>query len=982
MLKRTVKLRLLGASLLPLATAGWAQDATSPQPPAPLAPQPSSAQDVTAAPVQSPSGQAPPQTQAPDRTPSGQDAALVADNAKDIVVTGSRISRQGFETPTPTTAISTKQLEAKAALTVTDIIAEIPSMRPNQNSNNSSNAGQSLFDLRGIGSNRTLVLLDGLRLVDTSPIPGGVNANILPAALINRVEVVTGGASSAYGSDAITGVVNIGLISSMNGGKIDVQATIAQAGDNRQKSVSAAWGHNFGDRLHFVAAGSYFRQPNIIRVRDRDWGRLGYARYQNTAANIAAGQAAQIIGPGGALAQMTFGGVITSGPLAGNRANGVAGTQFLGNGVTAPFNYGAYCGGNVYCQGGDGIRSWEIGGGVLRPKSDRYTGYGRLSYDIGATSSVYASVLYSYDKEIQTNVPNYNNGDLVIQRDNYYLPAQVRAATTTSFTIGRINNEDGFTRNTSKSQYLRFLGGAEGHLSFLDGWKWDAHFAYTRATYDASAQNNRVQSRFLAAVDAIANPAVGGVAGVAVGAPICRSTIANPTNGCVPINLFGPNTISAAGKAYYIGTSMTRTVLDQYNAGANLRGDLFNTWAGPVSFAAGGEYRRDGIRQTSDPISAITGWRQASGTPFHGSNQVKEGYAETVIPLTIPNFALMKKFEIDTAVRVANYESSGTATVWKVGANYEVNDSIRFRATYSHDFRAPSVNELYSTPVTNNGASVIDRQPGPNLNQSTTVLTITGGNPDLQPEKAKTLTYGVVLSPTFIPGFRFSADVYRIDMNNAITAFSIQDVVNNCYLRSQDLFCGAITRDPATGRITVVRALSFNAQVLKVNGIDFEARYAVPLADMGVPGSLVLGSLVSYVQHVKTIVNAAVQENAGYLTGTNATPRWRASNTLTYDLGRFTFRSLVIVVGAGRYSATYPTAADISPYHWKAEAYVDISAQYRINDHFEVYGKINNLLDKDPPFVADNAIIKALPNSSSYYDNIGRVYGIGARYRW
>ncbi|WP_162875477.1 TonB-dependent receptor plug domain-containing protein [Sphingomonas crusticola] len=963
------KLHLLGVSLLPLVAAGWAPSGAAAQAPAP---------------VQSPADPAP-QTQAPDTSPTGQDAAVAETNANDVIVTGSRISRRGFETPTPTTAISVKQLEAKAALTVTDIIAEIPSMRPNQNSNNSSNAGQSLFDLRGIGSNRTLVLLDGLRLVDTSPIPGGVNANILPAALINRVEVVTGGASSAYGSDAITGVVNIGLISSMTGGKIDVQGTIGQTGDDRQKSISASWGHNFlNDRLHFVVAGSYFRQPNIIRIRDRDWGREGYTRYQNTAANIAAGQAGQIIGPGGAMAQMTFGGVITSGPLAGNRANGVAGTQFLGNGVTAPFNYGAYCGGNVYCQGGDGVRSWEIGGGVIRPKADRYTGYSRLSYDIGETSSIYASVLYSYDKEIQTNVPNYNNGDLVIRRENYFLPAQIRTAlgTTPTFTLGRINIEDGFTRNTAKSQYLRLLTGAEGQLSFLEGWKWDTHFAYTRATYDSSAQNNRVQSRFLAAVDAIANPAVGGVPGVAVGAPICRSTIANPSNGCVPINLFGPNTISDAGKAYYLGTSWTHTILDQYNAGGNLRGDLFNTWAGPVSFATGAEYRRDGIRQTSDPISAITGWRQASGTPFHGSNWVREGYAEAVIPLTIPNFALMKKFEIDTAIRVADYQNSGTATVWKVGANYEVNDSIRFRATYSHDFRAPSVNELFSTPVTNNGASVIDRQPGPNQNQSVTVLTITGGNRDLQPEKAKTLTYGVVLSPAFFPGFRFSADVYRINMDNAITAFSIQDVVNNCYLRSQDVFCGAITRDPVTGKITVVQALSFNAQVLKVNGIDFEARYAVPLADMGVPGSLVLGSLVSYVQHVKTVVNAAVQENAGFLTGTNATPRWRASNTITYDLGRLTLRSLVTVVGAGRYSATYPTAADISPYHWKAQAYVDISAQYRINDHFEIYGKINNLLDKDPPFIADNAIIKALPNSSSYYDNIGRVYGLGARYRW
>ena len=962
------KLRLVGVSLLPFASAAWAQ-----VPPAPSA----------------------------TSNPTAEDAA--ASQVKDIVVTGSRISRAGFETPTPMTAISTKQLEAKAALTVTDIITEIPSLRPNQNSNNSANAGQTLFDLRGIGSNRTLVLLDGLRLVDTSPIPGGVNANILPAALISRVEVVTGGASSAYGSDAITGVVNIGLISQMNGGKIDVQGVISDRGDNRQKSISASYGHNFGDRLHFVAAGSYFRQPNIIRVRDRDWGREGYTRFQNTPAAIAAGAPNQQIGPGGAMAQMTFGGVITSVArvsstvpasaaalaLAGNRLNGVPATQFLGDNVIAPFNFGAICGSNVYCQGGDGVRSYDIGGGVLRPKADRYTAYSRLTYDIGDSGSIYMSGLYSYDKEVQTNVPNYNNGDLVIQRDNYYLPTQIRTAlgASPSFTLGRINIEDGFTRNTSKSQYLRFVGGAQGALGFLDGWKWDVHAAYTKATYDASAQNNRVQSRFFAAVDAVANPA-GALqqTGVAVGQPVCRVNVdTNTTNnqpGCVPINVFGPNSISAAGKAYYIGTSSTRTTLEQINAGGNVRGDLFNTWAGPVSFASGFEYRRDQVHQTSDPISAILGWRQASGAPFKGSNYVREGYVETVIPLTIPNFPLMKKFELDLAGRVTDYQSTGTAAVWKIGANYEVNDSIRFRATYSRDFRAPSVNELYSTPTTNNGASVNDRQPGPLFNTPTTVLTIGGGNPDLQPEKAKTLTYGVVLSPTFLPGFRFSTDVYRINMGNAITTFSIQDIVNNCYDRGQDLFCGQITRDPSTGRITQVKALAFNASVLKVNGIDFEARYSLPFADWGLPGQLVLGSLVSYVQHVKTIVNAAVQDNAGFLTGNNATPKWRASNTITYDVGQFTFRSLISVVGAGRYSATFPGPADISPYHFGSRTQVDISGQYRINDHFEVYAKVNNLLDKDPPFIADNAIIKALPNSSSYYDNIGRIYGLGARYRF
>ena len=954
------KLFLLGASLLPLTSPAWAQSST-------------------ATPVQSAGPQvppdAPPQVPMSDPAPAAQEPA----SSGEIVVTGSRVSRQGFETPTPMTAISTQQLEAKAAVTMTDIIAEIPSLTPNQNVNNSTNVGLSTFNLRGIGSNRTLVLLDGLRLEDTSP-TGGFNANILPALLINRIEVVTGGASSAYGSDAITGVLNVGLISSMSGGKIDVQGTISEYGDNRQKSVAVAVGHNFfGDRLHAVAAGSYFRQPNIIYQNARPWGRLGYARFTNTAAAIAAGEPAQFIGPGGTITQITYGGVITNGPT------GFRYTQFLGNGVTAPFNPGAHCGGINYCQNGDGVRSYETPAGVLRPKADRYSAYGRLTYDIGDRTAVYVSGLYSYDREIQTNVPNYNNGDLVIRANNVFLPAQIRADMTrlnlATFTLGRENLEDQSTYNTGKTQYLRLLAGAQGPLAFLGNWKWDAHFAFTRATFDSSAEHNRVQSRWLNAVDAIANPAVGGVPGVAVGAPICASTLTNPGNGCVPVNLFGPGTITPAAQAYYLGRSWVHTVLDQYNAGVNFRGDLFDTWAGPISFATGAEWRRDSINQNSDPISQITGWRQASATPFSGNNTVKEGYVEAVIPLTIPNFALMKKFEIDAAARVADYKSSGTAAVWKVGANYEVNDQIRFRATYSHDFRAPSVNDLYSSAVANNGNTVIDRRPGATNGRSTTVLTITGGNPDLQPEKANTLTYGVVLSPAFIPGFRFSADSYSIKMNNAITAFTIQDVVNNCYAGAT-VFCSAISRDPVTDLINQVRALQFNAQVLEVSGIDFEGRYAVPFNRMGLPGSLVLSSLVSYVSHVKTIASGAVQENAGFLTGTNATPKWRASNTITYDYGPLTLRALINYVGPGGYSAQFPTAKDINLYRFGGRAYVDFSVQYEVARNFEVYGKINNAFNLDPPPIADNATLKALANSSGYYDSIGRVYGLGFRFRW
>jgi iron complex outermembrane receptor protein len=898
-----------------------------------------------------------------------------------VTVTGSRVARQGFETPTPTTAISAAQLESKASLTVTDIITEIPSLAPNQNNNNSQNVGVSNFNLRSIGASRTLVLIDGLRVADTSP-TGGFNVNVIPAQLINKIDVVTGGASAAYGSDGITGVVNVGLTPQMTGGKIDLQVTGSNYGDDHATSAALSYGHDFaGGKMHAVFAASYYNQPKIIYQNARPWGRLGYTEFTNTKAAVAAGGPQFVIAPGGTLTQITYGGVITSGPV------GFKYQQFLPGGQVTSFNPGGICGGSSYCQNGDGVKTYETPAGVLLPSAERWNMYGRLSYDLTPTTQIYASVLYSNDDEIQTNVPNYNNGDLTIQRDNVYLPAQIRTQMTTlgltNFQLGRENLEDGSTINNARSIYARYLVGANGQLPFGSTWTWDAHAMLTQANYTNSAQNNRIQTNFFNAVDAVANPAVGGVAGVAAGAPICRSTIANPTNGCQPANLFGAGSISQSALNYYRGTSVVDAATMQWNGGFNVRGDLFDTWAGPISFAGGGEYRRDSINQASDPISHTLGWRQASAAPFYGSNQVREGYIETVVPLTPANTPLIKKLEVDIAARVADYDSSGAAFVWKGGVNWTLNDDIRFRASYSRDFRAPSVNDLYSAPLVSNGATVVDRVPGANFGSNPTVQTLSGGNPLLKPETANTFTGGVVYSPSFFPGFTTSVDYFNIKMGNALSVFAIQDVVNNCAAGSA-VFCAAITRDPTTGQITKVQSSTFNAASLKVSGVDIEASYALPLETLfdGWDAVFTIGNLTSYAEHIQTTVNGITQENAGFLTGGNSLPHWRSNTTFVYTEGPLTARLLMSYIGPGLYGPTIFRPTDINIYHYTGKTYFDMSVQYDLTDRVQLYGKINNLLNQDPPFIAENATLKALADTSQIYDRLGRVFGLGVRYKW
>jgi iron complex outermembrane receptor protein len=928
-----------------------------------------------------------------------------------VTVTGSRVARQGFEAPTPTTAIGSVELEQKAALTVTDIIAEIPSLAPNQNVNNSQNVGLSTFNLRNIGPTRTLVLIDGMRVEDTNP-TGGFNVNVIPAQLISHIDIVTGGASAAYGSDAITGVVNVSLTPQMTGGKIDLQATGSNYGDDHALSASLTYGHGFdGGKGQVVFAAAYYNQPHIIYEAKRPWGRQGWTQFTNTKAAIAAGAPTYTIGPGGTLAEVTSGGVML---VPQKNKSPTQFYQFLAGGVLAPFNQGSLCGATNYCQNGDGVptstQPTSAPGGVLLPQSERYNFYTHLTYDLTPSIKLFGSVLFSSDTETGTNVPNYNNGDLKIATDNYYLinspnwnPASPTAynikniltagnggTLPSSFNVGRENFEDGSTVNQALTTYMRYNAGAQGALSWLGGWSWDAHVTYTQSVYDNQSANNRIQTKFFNAVDAVANPAAGGVAGVPAGQPVCRSTLSSSTNGCVPINVFGPGAISQAGLAYYRGTSYVRDGDNQFNFGGNLRGDLFSTWAGPISAAIGGEYRRDSINQSSDPVSQVLGWRQASAQAFYGANEVREGYVEFVVPLTIPNMPLMQKLEVDTAGRVADYDSSGAAFVWKAGVNWTLTDDIRVRTTYSRDFRAPSVNDLYSTPLISNGAVVRDNvqtingTANPNYQGSPTIQTLAGGNPNLKPETAKTFTAGVILSPSFFPGFTTSVDYYNINMGNALTTFSTQNVVDNCAAGSA-LFCSAITRN-AANVITVVQSSQFNAQTLKVSGVDFEASYAFSLDDVWseLEGSVTIGALASYVEHINTTANNITQENAGFLTGGNSLPNWRTVTSLVYNDGPLTMRLLWAYTGAGRYSPTLNTPADIYPWHFDGRSLFDLSTQYQLTEEIQVYGKINNLLNTSPPLIANNSTLKALADSSSLYPeyDLGRVFGIGVRYAW
>lgn len=884
--------------------------------------------------------------------------------AKDIVVTGSRLG-SGFKAPTPVTTIGAEQIKDRAFASVAELAFDIPQLRINQNVGKSSEpVGQNVADLRALGGARTLLLLDGRRLAATSPF-GGIDTNIFPLSLISGVEVVTGGASAAYGSDAVTGVVNFALQKKLEGLKVDASYGISGHNDFNRPVLSAAVGHSFG-RLNITLAGDFYRNTGQTRVGSRDWGRGNPVLFNNPTYTATNGQTRNYLANNALYSRMTFGGVTvvpSTSPLYG--------IQFGPNGTTSPFVYGSPVN-TTFMLGGGGV-SIEEDGNIL-PKITRYSGYGRATYDVTDDVSVWAEALWSRVEVESDLAPNYDNGTLTIQRDNAFLPQSVRTIMTnsgiTSFAFGRMNLEDGYSQNNSVSRALRYAAGAEG--SFGD-WSWDVYAQRSDNRFRQESQNNRIATRWTQGVDSVISPITQ--------QPVCRinadASTTNDNPACVPINVFGAGSISAAALGWYRGTSFYDAKMTQNVAGANISGSPFKTWAGNVKLAVGGEYRRETINSVSDAVSAVSGWRSINQQPFSGTLNVAEVYAETAVPLA-QDWAFAKNLEVSGAVRYTDYSSSGGVTTWKVGVNYSPISDIRFRGTISRDIRAANINELFAGQN-----QVINTISDPRTNVATNTLQLTGGNRNLNPEKADTKAIGLVLQPSFIPGFNASIDYYSIKIKGAITAIAPQTIVNNCFTLNITSFCSLITQN-AANQITSVQATLINAQTIEAAGIDFELSYRRPVNWFGTSGTIGSRILVNYVDKLQlTASNVTTILLGDIATDPGGQPRWKGNFDLTYSAGPLRLGGYVRYIGGGKFRTIYVDNVDLpaAENRVKGRAYVDLSASYRINSNIEIYGKIDNLLDNDPPILPNN-IIQPTVSNSQMYDKIGRYYVGGVRLRF
>jgi outer membrane receptor protein involved in Fe transport len=907
------------------------------------------------------------------------------DELEEVRITASRVVRSGFTAPTPTTIVSSTQIEQRGATNIGQVLNESTAFRgtttPQTNGMRAIFPGALYADLRGLGASRTLVLVDGKRFVPqiTTGLPGyQVDLNQIPSLLLDRAEVVTGGASAQWGSDAVAGVTNLILKRNVQGFSAEVQGGRAEAGDNREVRVGILAGTNFADdRGHAHIAADVVQNDGVGDTYTRDWGRDAWQIIANPCSLTAPvseacpsggnGQPANLILPDIRYATATRGGLINGSTVAEGGSyvpsTLLRGIQFGPGGTTSSFGYGNYVG-SQNMQGGGSNAGLNINTNVgMVPAGTRKAIYSRASYSFTDELEGYVEASYSYSRGVNQTLPARDTA-IKIYSDNAFLPAELRdymlANNITSFNLGRSSGDVGFQEGNVVHETPRVVAGLEG--SFAGEWRWDAAYTYGENRYDQRVENDRVIYKFRAATDAV----------WADGQIVCRSSIPGAVNpegrsaapagapaydpiatGCVPLNVLGEGSPSEEASRYVTDTLWSSTYYSQHAGSLNFSGE-----PGLFSIATGIEWRSEHQRTRVDPLADLGLYESTNAKSFSGNFNVKEAYFETVYPLA-------ESLDLNGAIRLTDYSTSGAVTTWKVGATYSPVAYLLFRGAYSRDIRAPNLFELNTPPVTTvMNVRFRDAQPA--------VETLTGGNPDLEPEISHTLTMGVAWSD-LEAGLQLSLDYFDIDVTGAIAALTSQQIADFC-TAGQDEFCARI--QPSTNPIAAftIRSPFLNFTEVQRAGYDFALSWRVPVAAL--PGTLSIGLNGTYMSHDRENAGNGFIERAGQ---SNIAPRVVAAGAVGYSLGKAFALAQIRHISSGKFDNSYVEGVNINDNTVASATYLNLSGAFGLTRDLQIFGVVNNALDRDPPIVPASF---NLPTSAIYFDTVGRSYRLGMRYRF
>lgn len=924
-------------------------------------------------------------------TESADNAADAGNTPSEIIVTGSRIARPELESAMPVSVISMDDAFKVGRMSAYDAIALNPAIGVGQNlaSDSSSwDAGTQSVNLRGLGVNRTLTLIDGQRRVSSSARSSAVDLGMIPVGMIERVEIVTGGAAAVYGADAVSGAVNIITKRHVNGLNVNVTQGISGQGDAGRTVASISTGGTFAnDRGSFAIGGTYARS-NPLHWTDR-WP----SDYLNTSVPNPANT-----GPADGIPDHIF---ITNMRQAYygyvpnfwvNNTNWVYDKGVVRKAVCDQYATGQ----RAYCNSGDGRNEYDRL--QLQGKNESIALMGRLDFDI--TDNIEYGAHFSYARQKYSGTHNLwrdderttffsGGGGSVAYLDNPYLPDPVRQFMVgNNMTRMNINRTFGnfpirdFSHDRTSFTIGQSIGG-----KLTDSLKWSAFGQYGRTVDKAVEGNIPYRSHWLAARDVISD---------SNGNPVCRNEAARAA-GCVPLNIFSLEQPSDELLAYVMADRHERRVNTQQIYGANISGSLFALPYGDVSIAIGAEHRKETLATQDDPLALSGELVYAYGGTAHPELDVKssvsEIYGEVVVPI-LKDLPFVKSLEIEGAYRYSDYDTFGGTHTWKAGGTWSPVEGITFRGVRSRSVRAPNFGELYepqtSTPTgtfsdpcnelqynltptrTANCIALGITTPLPRQNYVGPIVT-TGGNPDLKPETSNSLTLGMVLQPRFLPGFDLTVDYWDIDIKNVITSFGFNNVLALCVdLPSiNNAFCPAITRDPDTNYAETVFAGTTNASRLYARGVDLGANYQRNIG----PGQLRLSFNGSYLIKQETETTPGIASGDVPYDGSYSYPRFRATLLTNYKIGNLDFALNTRFISASKYSLT-TTEEYFETNKVPARAFNDFSIGYDFDGKYNMRLGIENVFDVMPP------VVGVVQRNNTTYSPMGRYFNltVGAKF--
>lgn len=939
----------------------------------------------------------------------------------EVVVTGSRIVRKDYVANSPIVTVSQDDIQATGSVNIESLVNDLPQFTPagNAASNSPNTAGQANVQLRGLGATRTLVLLNGRRVVPSNA-SSVVDLNLLPTPLISNIETITGGASSTYGSDAVAGVLNFLVNENFEGVQLDLQYGQSDRGDAASSAISLTVGGDIADgRGNAVLSLSYSERDSVMasaRPLSSVAGFAGTSPLGSTvfdAANLPTAAAVAAAVPGAARGN-TFG--------------------FNNNGTLF-----AYQGARDYLSPGgifyEGFRmpgplqqtdfAYNTGpqNYLIIPQT-RYNMYGAANYEINSAVEVYADFMFSQYESGNLLAANPATGPTTgfrIPSTNPFIPAELRAVLDSrpnpagSFRLDKRFSGIGPRQQTENYNVYQITTGVRGDLLALGDWTYDAYLSYGRVdngtTYTGYVSRSAVQ-RLLDAADGGASLCAGG------------------------FNPFGDNAPSASCVDYIRRVAKNTTVTDQRVFEVNLQGGTFELPAGEVRLALGGSYREqtyeltpDAMMMASFTLNGVKGpeLAGAAAQPLAGADRVYEGYGEVLIPL-LRDLPFVRNLETNLGYRVSNYDSVGVVQSYKADANWEIVDGLRVRGGIQRAVRAPSIGELFGpqnlgfsaigVPVSSTGARQFSgdpcdirgayRAPGAAgaaavralcLAQSvpaqvvdsfsfsnSQVPNLTGGNPDLQEETADAFTVGVSWQPRFsspwLSQLSGSIDYYDIGIEQVVGTVTATEQLRRCFNQDgasnptydqKNFFCQLFSRDPNSGQIINAFETNANLGMLETKGVDFQVDWRLNLADIGAPD---WGSLAFNVTGSK-LLEWRRQDLPG---GAFTDRKGAISNAFGMTLPEWKFLSSVNwIYGPATLGVRWRYQGEVENFNNRAETidainYFDVNASWSVSERVSLRAGVNNLTDEDPP-----AYTPAISGNTdpSTYDLIGRRYYVG-----